>query len=249
MCTLVVLSRPGHAWPLLLAGNRDEMRDRPWDGPSRHWDDRPAVVAGLDQLAGGSWMGVNDNGVSAVVMNRMGSLGPAAGKRSRGDLVLEALDHPEARDAAQAMRNLNPNAYRPFNLFIGGPRGAFWLRHRDSGIEVLNVPPGLHMLTARELDDKDDPRIRTYLPRFTTAATPNPQAADWDAWRSQLSSRWHPSRDGPTAAMNIETAGGFGTVSSSLIAIPAYPGFNARPIWLFAAGPPDREAFLPVSDL
>ena len=29
MCTVVVLRRPGHDWPLILAANRDEMAERP----------------------------------------------------------------------------------------------------------------------------------------------------------------------------------------------------------------------------
>nr|NIR96622.1 NRDE family protein [Gammaproteobacteria bacterium]NIT62340.1 NRDE family protein [Gammaproteobacteria bacterium]NIV19288.1 hypothetical protein [Gammaproteobacteria bacterium]NIY30920.1 hypothetical protein [Gammaproteobacteria bacterium] len=129
MCTLVILRRPDHAWPLIVAGNRDEMRDRSWAPPGRHWDDRPEVVAGLDRIARGSWLGVNDHGVVAVVMNREGSLGPAPGKRSRGELVLEALDHAEAVAGAQAMAELDPRAYRTFNLFIGDPLSAFWVRH------------------------------------------------------------------------------------------------------------------------
>jgi len=84
MCTLVLLRRPGHQWPLILGANRDEMVGRPWKPPGRHWDDRPNVVAGLDELAGGSWLGVNDEGVVAAVLNRVGTLGPADGKRSRG---------------------------------------------------------------------------------------------------------------------------------------------------------------------
>ena len=84
MCTLVILRRPEHRWPVLIGANRDEMIDRPWDPPGRHWPDRPEVVAGLDRLAGGSWLGVNDWGVAAAILNRHGSLGPAPGQRSRG---------------------------------------------------------------------------------------------------------------------------------------------------------------------
>jgi hypothetical protein len=86
-------------------------------------------VAGLDVQAGGSWLGVNDHGVVAGVLNRTGTLGPAAGKRSRGELVLEALDHADAAAAAQALTDLDPDAYRPFNLVIADHRDAFWLRH------------------------------------------------------------------------------------------------------------------------
>ena len=86
-------------------------------------------MAGLDVQAGGSWLGINDHGVVAGVLNRTGTLGPAAGKRSRGELVLEALDHATAAAAAQALSDLDPNAYRPFNLVIADHREAFWLRH------------------------------------------------------------------------------------------------------------------------
>jgi Transport and Golgi organisation 2 len=129
MCTVVLLRRPQAPWPLLLAANRDELRSRPWRPPARHWPDRPDVVAGLDVLAGGSWLGVNDDGVVAAVLNRVGSLGPAAGKRSRGELVLEALDHADAAAAAKALADLDPDAYRPFNLVIADAKDAFWLRH------------------------------------------------------------------------------------------------------------------------
>ncbi len=129
MCTLVLLRRPGAAWPLVLAANRDELASRPARPPARHWPDRAEVVAGLDVQAGGSWLGINDYGVIAGVLNRTGTLGPVAGKRSRGELVLEALDHADAAAAAQALSDLDPHAYRPFNLVIADHRDAFWLRH------------------------------------------------------------------------------------------------------------------------
>ena len=70
MCSVVVLRRPGHDWPVILGANRDEMSRRPWLPPGRHWRDRPWVVAGLDQEAGGSWLGLNDHGLIAGIMNR-----------------------------------------------------------------------------------------------------------------------------------------------------------------------------------
>ena len=113
MCTIVVLNRPGHDWPILIAANRDERLGRPWKKPAAHWLDRPEVVAGLDVDAGGSWLGLNAGGVVAAVLNREGTLGPALGKRSRGELVLEALDHMDAVDAADSLLALDPRAYRP----------------------------------------------------------------------------------------------------------------------------------------
>ena len=82
MCTVVLLRRPDHDWPLILGANRDEMVGRPWKPPARHWPDRPEVVAGLDELALGSWLGCNDHGVVAAILNRHGTLGPEIGRAS-----------------------------------------------------------------------------------------------------------------------------------------------------------------------
>lgn len=129
MCTLVMLRRPEAAWPLIIAANRDELDSRPWRAPARHWPDRPEVVAGQDIEANGSWFGVNDHGLVAAVLNRPGTLGAEAGKRSRGELVLEALDHADAKTAAEALSDLDPESYRPFNLVVADRFDAFWLRH------------------------------------------------------------------------------------------------------------------------
>src|SRR5512132_2276450 len=131
MCTIVLLRRPGHAWPVLIAANRDEMADRPWRAPARHWSDRSAVSAGLDVLGGGTWLGVNDAGVTAAVLNRINTLGPAPGRRSRGDLPLAALDHPTARSAVRSIARIDPGVYRPFNMVIADADAAYCVRCTD----------------------------------------------------------------------------------------------------------------------
>ncbi|CAA7627146.1 NRDE family protein [Magnetospirillum sp. UT-4] len=249
MCTFLILRRPGHAWPVLIAANRDEMAGRPWLPPGRHWPDRAEVVAGRDVLAGGSWLGLNDHGMAAAILNRVGTLGPAAGKRSRGELVLEALDHADAADAAAALSGLDGRAYRPFNLVIADNRDAFWIR-ADGGARVTAapVPAGLHMLTALDLDDPASARVAAYLPRFAAARVPDPAAADWAEWAALMADGGPAASDGgeEKAAMCFTRADGFGTVSSSLIALPA-PGPDSAPTWLFAAARPDRASHAPVA--
>src|SRR5216683_3255179 len=149
MCTLVILRRPEHAWPVVIGANRDEMIDRPAMPPGRHWPDRTEVVGGLDLQAGGSWLGVNDWGVAAAILNRHGSLGPAAGLRSRGELVLEALDHADAVAAAAALSHLEPAAYRTFNLIVADNRDAFWLRHDGTAPPGAPLEAALRFRTAR----------------------------------------------------------------------------------------------------
>ena len=260
MCTAVLLRRPGHAWPLMLASNRDEMQDRPWQAPARHWPERPEVVGGLDALSGGSWEGVNDWGVVAVVLNRYGSLGSDANKRSRGELVLEALDHAEAREAAKALRDLEPGAYRSFNLIVADAREAYWLRNLGEAetehggpaesVELQALPEGVSMITAGNLNDTGDIRVQRYLDAFRHAPAPDPDGGDWSSWTRLLADRSQDPDRGPISAACFRQDNGFGTLSSSLIALPAPPRSldeEPRPAeYLFAPGPPSDTPHRPV---
>ncbi len=249
MCTVLFLYRPEHPWPLLLAGNRDEMRARSAQPPGRYWPDQPDVVAGLDELAGGSWLGVNQAGVVSVVLNRVGSLGPAAGKRSRGELVLQALSRDSAEQAVTLLGGLPGSDYRPFNLLVADASSCYWVRNRGEEesplVEVITIEPGLHMLTAHELDDEASLRIKTWWPDFQQAATPNPEIGEWNDWLSLMANRSYPLELGPQAAMNIDLPSGFATVSSTLLALPSKESQQAL-VWLFANSAPDKGEFLPV---
>lgn len=244
MCTLVILRRPGYAWPLLIAANRDEMVDRAWKSPARHWPDREDVVAGLDELAGGTWLAVNDAGVTAAILNREGSLGPTVDKRSRGELVLEAVDHPDAAVAAEAMAELDGSAYRSFNLVIADNHDAYWIRGTEQPkVELFEIPPGLHMITSRELNDVESVRIGRFLPRFRAAEEPDVEAGNWSAWESLLTTRLHSSDEDPREAMCIVTDRGYGTVSSTLVALPSADRPELDAIWRFAPGRPDTTPY------
>jgi hypothetical protein len=242
MCTVVLLRRPGHDWPLLIAANRDEMRDRPWRPPGRHWPDRPEVLAGFDELAGGSWFGLNDNGVVAAILNRRNTLGPAPGMRSRGELVLDALDHADARAAAEAVADLDAHAYRGFNLIVADQDAAFWVRSLGPDgpprPDVTEIAPGLSMITAGDLDDPRDPRIARYLPSWRTARPPDPARGAWAQWTRLLESRGSDGDGRDAMCFRLET--GFGTVSSTLVAVPDARRDGARRAALrFAEGHPD----------
>lgn len=244
MCTLIILRRPNHAWPLLFAANRDEMVDRSWLPPARHWPDRPEVIAGLDELAGGTWLGINDHGVAGAILNRLGSLGPATDKRSRGELVLDALDHADAAEAAQSLAALDASAYRSFNLVVADNRDAFWARSTgEDKVQITAVPPGLSMITSGELNDLESPRIGHFLSRFREAQEPDVPAGDWAAWETLLASRLYDAADAPTKAMCIVTDRGYGTVSSSLVALPSPENVKQSAVWRFAAGRPGETPF------
>jgi hypothetical protein len=247
MCSVVILRRPGHPWPVLFAANRDEMKNRPWLPPGRHWSDRPGTVAGLDRLAGGSWLGVNDHGLIAGIMNRKNSLGPSPGKRSRGELVLEALDHADAGAAAEALGALEPTAYRPFNLVLADNRDSFWLVNSGEQIKVEPLPAGISMITAHDRNDvAHSRRIRHFLPLFEAAPAPDPQSGNWGSWERLMASRQFAEGGNLFDAMTIVGKDGFETLSSALLALPTAGGED-KPIWRFAAGRPDLTPYESVA--
>jgi len=96
----------------------------------------------------------------------------------------------------------------------------------------------LEVLAAREINDPASERIRYYLERFRAAAPPDPERADWDAWVHLLGDRAGADGD-PHNAMAIVTGGDYGTVCSSLVALPA----TGRPRMWFASGLPGEAPF------
>jgi len=242
MCTVLLLLRPADRWPLLIGANRDERLDRPFALPGRHWADRPRIVAGRDVLGGGSWFGVNDDGVVATIVNGMDRLGPLPGKASRGELVLRALGARDARGAADAIGALDAERYRGFTLLIADRTAAFALTGDEHAIRVDALAPGHHMVTPDGVDAANSPRYASHFPAFRAAAAPDPSAGDWRSWADLLR---HADEHDPHRAMTVVTADAFGTVCSSLLALPAAP--QAGPVLLFANGPPTRAPYLPVT--
>lgn len=231
MCTVIILHRPGHAWPILVAANRDERLDRAWDLPAEFW---PGCIGGRDATAGGTWMAMSHQGVVAAVLNRPGSLGPDPDKRSRGELPILALKQATAAEAVARMAALDSALWRPFNMVIADSAGAWFLIGSGEGRPVASaLPAGVSMVTAHPPNDMTSARTARHLPRFVAAEAPQPP--DWGAWPALLAD----SEGGSAAALNVPPLGGFGTVCSSLVAL----GASGERSWRFAPGPPDRTEF------
>jgi len=176
----------------------------------------------------------------AGALNRPGSLGPAPGLRSRGELVLEALDHADAVAAAAALSHLAPAAYRSFNLIIADNRDAFWLRHSGTGrIAARPLGEGLSLIAAGDFDETRTPRLALAGPRFRAAPAPDPDRDEWTAWQDLLGDDTAPPGAPAEAALRFRTARGFATVSSALIALPAAPSPERPAIFRFAGWLPE----------
>ena len=246
MCSIVILKKSENEWPLIIAANRDEMNNRKSLPPGRHWKDKLHIFAGKDLLAGGSWLGVNDSGVVAGIMNRKNCLGPMENKKSRGELVLNALDHEDAVKSSNAIVKIQKDNYRGFNMFIGDNSNSYWIKSEETSldIECINISDGFSMITSHDRNDLNSSRIKNYLPKFSLSREPNPTKNEWNDWEKLLGSTY--SEDGvPLSAMCIKTDMGFQTVSSSFIAIPSskYKLNINKPIFRYANGSPDCMNF------
>jgi hypothetical protein len=240
MCTVLALLRPEHSWPLIVAANRDERLDRAFNAPDRWWKDAPGIVAGRDVLGGGSWFGVNDDGVVATIVNGMHRLGPLEGKESRGELVLRALRERDAASAARLAGAIAPGRYRGFTMLIADRQAAFAIAGDEHRVRVDMLVPGHHMITPEGCDVTSSPRYAAHFASFQDAPAPDPATGDWTAWTELLR---RADADDPHRSMTI-AGEEFGTVCSTLLALPAARG--ATPVMRFANGPPTRVPYEPV---
>ena len=242
MCTVLVLLRPDDRWPLVVAANRDERLDRAFQPPARWWNDAPAVVAGRDVLGGGSWFGVNDDGVVATIVNGVHRLGPLAGKASRGELVLRALRERDAASAARWAGALRAERYRGFTLLLADRNAAFAVSSDERSVRVEPLAPGHHMITPEGCDVVSSPRYAAHFAAFRAAPAPQPATGDWSAWTELLR---RADADDPHRAMTVVAGDELGTVCSALLALPGERG--EPPSMRFANGPPTRVPHEPVT--
>jgi uncharacterized protein with NRDE domain len=125
VCLLIALFGVVPGVPLLIAANRDEMYQRPTDPITVLRAGHPRILGGRDQLAGGTWLAVNEHGVVAGLTNQpAGERDPA--KRSRGELPLAFAAYPDAKTAVtEVCARLDPAAYNPCWMLVGDRQALF----------------------------------------------------------------------------------------------------------------------------
>jgi hypothetical protein len=156
MCSLVVAAHVLRDRPLVVVANRDEQLDRA-SSPPRLW--KEGFFAPHDEVAGGTWLGVNGDGVFAGITNRF--LGPRdASRASRGELVVRALGLSSARAIHQEMRTIDPARYNGFHLVYADEHDVLATISDGASLAQLIFARGLHVVTERSFGAGDDrPRL------------------------------------------------------------------------------------------
>src|SRR5438270_56181 len=120
MCMLAIAWQARPDTPLAVTANRDELYDRPARGPRIEG----GALMPQDLAAGGTWLGLNSRGLFAGITNRAGGPRDAA-RRSRGLLVRDALQAPDARSLYAQLQPLRAEEYNGFHLVYADREAAF----------------------------------------------------------------------------------------------------------------------------
>ncbi|ALG82193.1 NRDE family protein [Halanaeroarchaeum sulfurireducens] len=245
MCTVLFAWQQFEETPLAVAANRDESPGRPTSPPGRVPGDL-TVLMPRDERDGGTWMGVNEHRLFAIVANRWTDA-ERDGGRSRGLLVRDVLSAESVDGAASILRDeLATTEYEGFTLLVGTSDTAtvfMW----DGALTVKRVDPGVHVIVNVGVDG-------AYRVPEARSAVGEEQAKRADRIRETLQ-----VRSDETAQEWVERArrilsdhdigtcvhrDRYETVSSSLVAL----GADGEIDWRYADGPPCRTEFRAVDD-
>jgi hypothetical protein len=157
VCFVLLLYRVHPVYPIVIAANREERRNRPAT-PPHEWEGEPRLWAGRDGEAGGTWLGVNEHGLLVGITNRRSDANDPKAP-SRGGLCLSALRQPDAA-AARALfeKELADRRFNPFNLVVADLDQA-WVGTWRGDVHPLDS--GSHVIVSRgDVDDPSFPRVR-----------------------------------------------------------------------------------------
>lgn len=165
MCVIFISYRQHPKHPLVLFANRDEFYDRP-TAAAAWWKDKPHIYGGRDLVAGGTWLGVTNNGRLAAVTNFRDPDAPN-GSLSRGGLVSDYLSTDASTEIYLRRVSASARRYAGFNLIAGRIRGRdselYYFSNRVEGIRRLE--PGIYGLSNHLLNTAW-PKVSNGLERF-----------------------------------------------------------------------------------
>ena len=222
--------------PLIVAANRDERLDRPAVPMTVLREREPRILGGRDELAGGTWLAVNEHGVVAGLTNQPSADGRDPTKRSRGELPLAFAAYPSAAEAVAAVRGeLDPAAYNPCWMLVGDRESLFSIGV-SGGVkfEVEQLAPGLHVLENAPLRSASAKAeyVRALVAEALAArparrrrgndrrAGDGPRAITSPRCRSRAQTRQGGSGR-PSLSAACVHADGYGTRSAMIVSVPA----------------------------
>lgn len=142
MCLAYFAIQQHKDYPLIIATNRDEFYARP--SHAMHWWEKPELLAGKDEQAGGTWLAIDRQANFAMVTNYR-EIAISVGEKSRGNLALEFLSKPCSNE--QFTHQLDSSLYAGFNLVVGNLREQRLSHISNRSSAITHLQTGLHGLS------------------------------------------------------------------------------------------------------
>lgn len=148
MCVLFCAWKSHSRYRLIVASNRDEAHARQASA-AHFWEDHPALIAGRDLEAGGTWLGVTRGGRFGALTNvrDLSSLRPDA--PTRGMLVRAFLLSETSTE--EYLSKLDTAPYNAFNLLLSDGETLGFLNSQEGRPRLLG--PGVYGLSNGTLDE------------------------------------------------------------------------------------------------
>ena len=239
MSLIAIQYRLVPSFPVLVAANRDERYDRGTSAPSIQ-SGKPRVLCGTDEEAGGTWLGVNQNGLFVGVCARSKMM-PTFISRSRGLLCKDMLRTGSSREAVDlCMEEVTSGKYNGANFIIADAEGG-WTVHAGDDANVVALEEGLNLLADHDLNDPRDERICLAKRHLTLQTLDSP--VKFLAIASKVFARAPAPEGRPSMVLRGKERG---TVSSTLISLGQKP---RDAIFQHASGAPDKHRYEDFSPL
>ncbi|HRE81619.1 MAG TPA: NRDE family protein [Opitutaceae bacterium] len=164
MCTLTWLPSPGGGYDLFF--NRDELDRRgPEIAPAIRIKDTVRTVAPRDSEHGGTWISLNEFGLTACLLNYYPDSSYGTGHqeavtlfRSRGELPDKVADARALHDVHSRIQKIDLRDYRPFHLVTIAAEGeGLWCRWDGIDLTIGTAPS---FLTSSSFRTQEVERIR-----------------------------------------------------------------------------------------
>ena len=153
MCTLIVDHRP-ESERLIVGANRNEHYDRPSSPPEWRLDREVPIFAPRDERSGGTWIGLNAEGLFAGLTNRFGHP-PDPDRRSRGELIPRVLDSDSVDEAASTLESFEASNYNPFHLIVAHRQAGWLVVSNGERMSLSPLESGLTVITERSFGAAD----------------------------------------------------------------------------------------------
>jgi uncharacterized protein with NRDE domain len=177
--------------------NRDDARERPEAAPSLWTDGQITFAAPRDLQAGGTWIGVNANGIAACLLNRYD--GSLAGYVSRGRIVIEAIQGSTFKAACGALEALDHGAFSPFTCIIVDRSNAARFDWTGSSFERSELPRTDVMATSSswQFDDVKRRREARFREIWASSAVASDRVAAFHGAQEPTHDAWAPMMQRP----------------------------------------------------